>query len=218
ESIDSAEAKFQVSFKIPIAQNILDTRNDVFFAFTTRAWWQAYNKDISSPFRETDYEPELFVRHYGGPKLGAIKIAGWDVGMAHQSNGKSGSLSRSWNRINANVAMETGNLVVGLRSWYRIPEDSKNDDNPDLHHYLGYGDVRVLYSRWDQVFTAMFRRGTKKGAFELTWSRPIWQQLRMYLTYFDGYGENLLDYNHHTRRIGFGFGLNDYIEPRGFGR
>lgn len=35
ESIDSAEAQFQVSFKIPIAQNILDTRNDVFFAFTS---------------------------------------------------------------------------------------------------------------------------------------------------------------------------------------
>lgn len=218
KSIDSEEAKFQVSFKIPLIQNMFDTRNDLFFAFTTRAWWQAYNSDLSSPFREADYEPELFLRHYGGPKLGPIKVAGWDLGLAHHSNGQSGSLSRSWNRINANVAVETENLAVALRTWYRIPEDAQHDDNPDLHHYLGYGDVRLIYSKWDQVFSAMFRRGTKKGAVELTWSVPIWQQLRMYMTYFDGYGESLQDYNHHTQRIGIGFGLNDYLETRDFNR
>jgi len=218
KSVDSEEAKFQVSFKIPLMQDIFDKRNDLFFAFTTRAWWQAYNNDLSSPFREADYEPELFLRHYGGPKLGSIKVAGWDLGLAHQSNGQTGSLSRSWNRVNANVAVEAGNLVAALRTWYRIPEDSQDDDNPDLHHYLGYGDVRLMYSKWDQVFTAMFRRGTEKGAVELTWSVPIWQQLRMYLTYFDGYGESLQDYNHHSQTIGIGFGLNDYLETRDFNR
>ena len=212
EPMDSAEAQFQVSFKFPLAQQFLGPRNDVFFAFTSRAWWQVYNDDLSSPFRETDYEPELFVRHYGGPQIGPVKIAGWDLGLAHQSNGQSDPLSRSWNRLNANLAVEAGNLAVAVRTWYRIPEHSEDDDNPNLHRFLGYGDVRLLYARRNHVVTAMYRPGTEKSTYELTWSLPLWQQLRLYFIYFDGYGESLLDYDHRSKRIGIGIGLNDYLE------
>ena len=209
--IDSAEAQFQVSFKFPLAQDFLGPQNDVFFAFTSRAWWQVYNNDLSSPFRETDYEPELFIRHYGGPRIGPVKIAGWDLGLAHQSNGQSKPLSRSWNRVNANLALEAGNVAIAFRTWYRLPETASDDDNPHLHRYLGYGDMRLLYSRRNHVFTAMFRPGTERSAYEITWSMPLWQQLRLYMIYFDGYGENLLDYNHRNKRIGIGVGLNDYL-------
>ena len=210
-AMDNAEAQFQVSFKFPLMQKFQGPGNDLFFAFTTRAWWQVYNDNISSPFRETDYEPELIFRHYGGAALGPVKIAGWDLGVAHQSNGQSRPLSRSWNRVNANLALEAGNLALALRSWYRIPEGA-GDDNPHLHRYLGYGDIRLLYNRHNHVVSAMFRPGTDKSAFEFTWSMPLWQQLRLYLVYFDGYGENLLDYDHHSRRIGVGIGLNDYVD------
>ncbi len=58
----------------------------------------------------------------------------------------------------------------------------------------------------------MYRPGTEKSAYELTWSLPLWQQLRLYFIYFDGYGESLLDYDHRTKRIGIGIGLNDYLD------
>ncbi len=67
--------------------------------------------------------------------LVAVKIAGWDLGLAHQSNGQSDPLSRSWNRINANLAIEAGNLAVAMRTWYRIPEDPVDDDNPHRHRH-----------------------------------------------------------------------------------
>ena len=212
QAIDEQEAQFQISFKFPLALQWPGENNDLYFGFTTRAWWQLYNSNLSSPFRETTYEPELFLRHKGGPQIGPIKVAGWDFGFAHQSNGRSEPLSRSWNRINANLALETGNFAFALRTWYRIPEDDEDDDNPSLHRYLGYGDIRLLYGHNDRVFTAMYRPGTDKSAFELTWSLPLWQQLRLYLIYFNGYGESLLDYNHRVQRIGIGFGLNDYVD------
>jgi phospholipase A1 len=218
-SIDAVETQFQVSFKFPLAQAFLPSQlgknNDLFVGFTTRAWWQSYNSDISSPFRETDYEPELFVRHHGGPSLGRLKIAGWDLGLAHQSNGQSDQLSRSWNRINGNLALEAGNIALAIRTWYRLSEDGEQDDNPDLHHFLGYGDVRLLYSRRNHMFSAMYRPGTKKNTYEFTWSMPLWRQLRLYMIYFDGYGESLLDYNHRNKRIGIGIGLNDYLDTSG---
>jgi phospholipase A1 len=51
--------------------------------------------------------------------------------MVHQSNGRGGSLSRSWNRLFANFVAERGNLALSLNPWYRIPEED-DDDNPVL--------------------------------------------------------------------------------------
>jgi len=60
----------------------------------------------------------------------------------------------------------------------------------------------------------MFRPGTEKNAFELTWSYPITKVLRVYAQYFNGYGESLIDYDVRTERIGIGFALNDFVERR----
>lgn len=65
-------------------------RNDLLLGYTTRSWWQVYNDDenVSSAFRETNYEPEVFLRHYGGPEFLGGRIAGFDIGLNHQSNGR----------------------------------------------------------------------------------------------------------------------------------
>lgn len=213
------ETQFQVSFKFPPAQAFLSSRlgpnNDLFVGFTTRAWRQSYNDDLSSPSRETDYEPQLFFRHHGGPSFGRLKIAGWDLGVAHQSNSQSNPLSRSWNRINGNLALGARNIALVLRTWYRLPEDGDDDenDNPDPHHFSDHGGVR-LYSRRNHMFSAMNRPG--KNSYEFTRSMPSWKQLRLFVIYFDGYGKSLFEYNHHNKRIGFGIGLNDYLDTSGY--
>lgn len=40
----------------------------------------------------------------------------------------------------------------------------------------------------------------------------------LYLIDLDSDDENLLGYNHHTQSTDFGFRLDDYFEPRNFGR
>ena len=54
---DKAAAQFQISLKTPLGVNVFDTF-DVYGAYTNRSFWQVYNADISSPFRETNHEPE----------------------------------------------------------------------------------------------------------------------------------------------------------------
>ncbi len=206
------EAKFQVSFKFPVTHDLLVPDSTLFFAYTNQSWWQLYNADFSSAFRESDHEPELFIRHFGGPSFGKFRVAGWDLGLAHQSNGRPTQLSRSWNRFFANVALDAGDLAVSAKAWYRLPEDADTDDNPDIYQYLGYGEIRALYTPNRNTFGVMLRQGTEKGAMELTWSYPLSSFLRLYASYFNGYGESLLDYDHRVERIGIGVALNDYLQ------
>ena len=50
------EAVFQISAK----HRLFDTR--IYFAFTQISFWQAYDHKNSAPFRETNYNPEIFYR------------------------------------------------------------------------------------------------------------------------------------------------------------
>ncbi len=42
------EVKFQFSAKFNLAEDIFGNVGDVYFAYTQRSWWQAYNTDASS--------------------------------------------------------------------------------------------------------------------------------------------------------------------------
>lgn len=215
EGVDKDETVLQVSVKFPVWREILGTNNDLLFAYTSKSWFQAYNKALSKPFRETNYEPEAFWRHYGGPSIFGIEVTGWDLGYVHQSNGRSEPLSRSWDRLNARVALVlNSNTSLLLRTWYRLPEDESDDDNPDIHQYLGYGDLRAIWAPNRNTFTAMYRPGTRKDAVELTWSYPINNHFRVYAQYYQGYGESLIDYDRKVERFGIGFSINDYLQAK----
>ncbi|HRX89241.1 MAG TPA: phospholipase A [Steroidobacteraceae bacterium] len=208
--LDNLETKFQISFKVPLLRDVFGAGNTVFGAYTNQSWWQAYNSQSSSAFRETNHEPEVFLRHYGGPRLFGFDIAAWDVGFVHQSNGRPEPLSRSWNRVFAGAAGELGNLALSLKGWYRLPDS--DDDNPGMQRYLGYGELRAFYTPNRNTFGLMLRPGSRKTSLELSWSFPLTTQLRFYALYFNGYGESLLDYDRHLERVGIGIALNDYLQ------
>jgi phospholipase A1 len=75
-----------------------------------------------------------------------MRVRTLTLGFNHQSNGRSEPLSRSWNRIVGNVGLERGNFTLLLNTWYRIPEDEEDDDNPDIEDYPGYGESLVDYN------------------------------------------------------------------------
>ncbi len=213
------EAEFQLSLKMKIWQDLLDKDIDIWFAYTQHSFWQVYNTAFSSPFRETNYEPELFFTFRTDyPFLGGLRGRLINIGLNHQSNGRSEPLSRSWNRIVATAGFEKNGLNVFLKTWYRIPESSLDDDNPDIHRYVGYGELQGLYYWKGQRFGVMLRNNLQthdnKGALQLDWAFPLpfmqTTQFKGYIQYFNGYCENLLDYNKSTNRIGFGFMLADW--------
>jgi len=212
QPVEDTEMKFQVSIKAPIWQDMFGTNIDTYFAYTAQSYWQMFNDDLSAPFRETNYEPELFIRSFADYDFLGMTIAGWSLGFNHQSNGRSDPLSRSWNRILGRAALQiTDDLALLARAWYRLPEDDKDDDNPHMHRYYGYGDLRAIWTPNRNTFTALVRPGTEKTSFELTWSYPISRVFRIYAQYYKGYGESLIDYDYKNERFGIGIALNDYL-------
>ncbi len=195
--LDNGETKFQVSFKMPVATELFGGNTDLMFAFTSVAWWQMLNDDISNPFRETNYEPELFFQNYSEFDLFGLKFTGWELGLNHQSNGQSIPTSRGWDRMFGSTSIElTDDLVLGLRAWYVY--HSQEDNNPDIEKYMGYGDIGMGWVPNRNTFTLMYRPASEGGAVQATWSYPISKYLRLYAHYLIVYGESLFDYDVRT--------------------
>ena len=216
----NAEAEFQISFKTPLNYDDLFIHNDgLFAAFTLKSYWQVYAEDISRPFRETNYRPELF--YLAPTPWTPFEANTWiTLGIEHQSNGRTQGLSRSWNRIYTDLIVEKGNFVLSLRPWWRIPEDKKDnpaspkgDDNPDIIDFMGHYEVNAVYKWQDYEFSFTGRQNfsTNKGYGELGMTFPLWGKLRGYTKYSTGYGENLIDYNHKQQRLGIGVALTDLL-------
>lgn len=212
------EAKFQLSFKIKLWEDIMDKDVDLWFAYTQLSFWQVYNSTFSSPFRETNYEPEVLLNFRTNYDILGLKGRIINLGINHQSNGRARPLSRSWNRIVANFGFERKNFNLLLKTWYRMPEHADDDDNPDIDKYLGYGEIWGYYYINKHRLAAMWRNNLRfegnKGAVQLDWSFPVPfiknERLSGYIQYFHGYGESLLDYNVNTNRIGLGIMLTDW--------
>lgn len=214
------EAKFQISFKVPVNYDDIFFEDDgLFFGFTLKSWWQVYADNISRPFRETNYRPELFyvAPTSWEPMGGRTWLA---FGIEHQSNGQSQELSRSWNRLYTSFLYEQENLAIALQPWWRLPEDDKSDpddsdgdDNPDIEHYMGHFELTAAYQWRDYEFSFLGRQNFKyhKGYAELGFTFPLYGRLRGFVQYTTGYGESLIDYNNSQNRIGVGIALTDML-------
>ncbi len=220
--LDNFEIQFQLSIKAALAEGLF-TEHDILYAATTvRAFWQAYNKDLSSPFRETNYEPELFwVTPVPWTIFGGDATL-FGLGLSHESNGRTQPFSRSWNRVYGSVVWERWRYVFHFRAWWRIPEDAKNDpleasgdDNPDIEDYMGNFEFNVAYRNYDQEVSVMLRnnldREDNRGAIQVDWTFPLQRRFRGYVQFFNGYGESLIDYDAHIERIGIGILLSDLL-------
>jgi len=208
---DETEVKFQISFELPVWENILQKDIDLYVAYTQLSFFQAYNDEYSRPFRETVYEPELGFKW--SPDL---SIAGWDIeslrlAYNHQSNGRARPLSRSWDRIVGQLKIRRDDISLGVRLWDRIDSIPTDDDNPDIEDYIGNGELFAGYEVGDHRLALMLRNPFEHEAFQLDWTYLFSKKAGLYLQYFNGYGESLLDYNHRVNRLGIGFMLNDWL-------
>ena len=217
ENVDHMEAKYQISVKLPIYQESASS-SGLYMGFTAVSYWQVYNSEASKPFRETNYEPELFYAWRNQLTFAGFKFNQIRLGLSHQSNGQSGLRSRSWNRLFASAMFSDDDSFYHIKAWYRIKEDKKEDpfdssgdDNPDITTFMGHTEFGYGTKLGKFNIMALVRNNLKtsdnKGSVELNLSYPISTRYDFLLQYFNGYGDSLVDYNRHQERIGVGIQL-----------
>jgi len=170
------EIQFQLSLKVIAIDGLIGDHGDLAFAYTGKSFWQAYNFDLSSPFRETNHEPELILTFANDfDFLGFTNVSN-AVSLNHESNGRSGEDSRSWNRVIFQTQWERDRLHPGCAyrrrshalKTIRWPTTTRTFSNtwvtsisplPGLASTTPSGYWRVITSIWMKIVALLKRVG-----------------------------------------------------------
>lgn len=218
--MENTEIKFQISQKAKVlnavklnAMGIAGFR--LWAAYTQQSNWQAFNSGNSSPFRETNYEPEMIMTLSTGNQAGLKLI---NIGWVHNSNGRNLGESRSWNRSYVQGGWESDTVSILARAWWRIPESISNDDNPDIEDYYGRADIMLRWAPLDnsQVIDLTIRNNLlanpNRGFLQLDWATPVSvsKSTKLHVQLTSGFGESLIDYNFRQTTLGLGVSFRDW--------
>ena len=223
----SNQVKFQFSAKFDLWPN--RGHHGVFFAFTEKSRWYLY--DRSAPFAENNFMPELFYTYFHHesrydppPKCAFFHER---LGIVHESNGEQAERSRGWNRAYVESRFScygdtSRYFTTTLKVW--APAIGIQD-NPDIHKYLGYGELsfsigRDGWSGWlnDMDLTVHLRKGTRDlgtGSVEVDarYRPPYGTSFKftphVYAQLFQGFGETLLRYDQSVTAFRIGIGFSD---------
>lgn len=212
---EQLDTKFSLglSFSLFSQSELLDFLDPLRFGYSQLSWWNI--ADDSSPFTEHNYNPEVYwdFTQPGRPLIGDFPYVD-RVGLEHQSNGLGGLDSRSWDRI---YAQKTYHLLpqlrLGFKLWQVIGTDWQNDDIED---YLGSGQVSLEYEPNDRTLIRFkVHRGHDVSTYsyqaDIRYRRP-WLNSAFFLSYYNGYGEALINYNQKASsvRLGLYFPLETF--------
>lgn len=222
------ENRIQLSVRTKVAQGLLTQghptlKDSVWFGYTQQSYWQLFTPELSRPFRTTDHEPEVMYVYPTDAKL----PFGWrwrysGIGLAHQSNGQSKPLSRSWNRAYLMTGLELGNSFnVRARLWKRLSESASSDDNPGISDYMGRAELAAFWNYdKDNTLGATMRHSlgnSDRGSLRVEWLQTLGSgflgsksNLRLHTQLFSGYGDSMIDYNRKRTVFSVGLSLVDF--------
>jgi phospholipase A1 len=223
---DHNEVKIQASFKTELVSRQAFDRTGVtqglshigfdsvrlWFAYTQKMMWQAFNNAESRPVSDTNYEPELILTLGTGKSGNGFKLV--NLGWSHESNGLDPKEHRGWTRTYVQGGWDWERFSVLARVWRVDPQS--DDDNPNVRRYMGSGDLVPRYQTEGGYVTYALLRANpsswKKYA-EVNWATPALKSLgglKLHAQLTSGYGETLIDYNHHQTTIGLGVSLGNW--------
>ena len=189
----------KVEFQLSLKARLWD---HLFVGYTQTSVWDLYKE--SKPFRDSSYRPSVFYheRDVLHGKAWTLNLSG---GYEHESNGRAGPDSRSINIVFLRPTVVLGQPTechwqLGAKLYAYL---SKEENNHDIQKYRGFGDYYAVYGRpdnWELSVTA--RKGTSTNFASMLVEAAVPMktfvenfQGDLFIQYFWGYGETILDYN-----------------------
>lgn len=201
----NSDVKFQVSIAQRLTKSTLPFNTYLFLFYSQKCMWNIYEESL--PMRDLNFNPgiglakHLFVKNR---YIGKVTLL-----VEHESNGRDGVDSRSWNKFSlaCNIFIDPNFMIHG-KVWIPIIDGMNNKDILD---YSGIYQTGMTYTTPNKRFgfglTLIKRRGWRLS-YNTIWefNYRVFKKDNQFLfvQYYNGYGENLLDYNkfHSRLRVG----------------
>ena len=201
----NSDVKFQISFRQRLTKSILPFHSHIYLAYSQKAIWNIFEESL--PFHDLNFNPSI-----GLAKLIIIKdklVGNASLGLEHESNGRDGEASRSWNKVSLSVsAFILPDVMLHGKTWIPIIDGQQNKDILKYNGIFQFGTQYISTNkRW--VIDATF---VKRQGWNLSFNSIVNVGFRiskkdnqfLMLHFYDGYGENLLDYNKYHCRLRVG--------------
>lgn len=201
----NSDVTFQISFRQRVTKSIFPFHSHLFLSYSQKAMWNIFEQ--SMPFHDLNFNPGVGIQ---APIILKGKLVGSGLVMLeHESNGRDGEASRSWNKVSfAASAFINHNLMVHGKAWIPIID---GENNKDILRYSGIfqGGLQFISNnkRWVADMTLVKRKGWNLSCNTII---NVGFRIRekdnqfLMLHFYDGYGENLLDYNKYHCRLRLG--------------
>lgn len=192
----NSDVKFQISFAIRLTNTVLPWNSFLFLSYTQKTFWNVFQESL--PMGDINFNPAL---GWSKPFFNQDRYVGkLTLMIEHESNGRAGLDSRSWNRVSVyGMAMIDEWLMVHAKFWIPII-DSGN--NRDILKYSGIYQSGIVVTTPNKRFSFAFT-WVKRSGFNLNFNTIVeaaWKvskktNLNLFAQYYNGYGEDLLHYN-----------------------
>lgn len=198
----NSDVKFQISIAQRLTKSTLPFNTYLFLTYSQKCMWNVFEESL--PMRDFNFNPGI-----GIAKLLIVKdklIGKTMLMLEHESNGRDGEESRSWNKISlaANIYIDPQFMIHG-KYWIPIID---GENNKDILKYCGIYQTGIQVTSRDRRFgmavTVVKRQGWNLNCnliVELNYRLFKKDNQYLFLQYYNGYGENLLDYKQFRSRL-----------------
>lgn len=204
----NSDVKFQLSFMFRLTEATLPWKSYLFLMYTQKTFWNVFQNSL--PMRDINFNPGI---GWAKPFFSKDRYMGkLTLLLEHESNGRDEEASRSWNKISlcgSTIIDEW--LMVHAKFWIPLIDGS---ENRDILKYCGIYQGGVMVTtpnkEWSWGLTWVKRQGwnlNMNTIWEVSWRVSDKMNLNLYAQYYNGYGENLIDYKqfHSRLRVGLVF-------------
>ena len=208
----NSDVKFQISVSQRLTKSKLPFDSYLFLQYTQKAFWNVFQASL--PMRDLNFNPGIGLGRLIIRKNKYIGKA--YVMVEHESNGRDSIENRSWNKLTLGAAVLLNkNWEVQFKGWIPVIDGKENDD---ILKYNGIFQVAANYRTDNRRFnlglilTKRLTWFSFNTQVELSYKFNNNENQYFFVQYYNGYGENLLEYNQFKSILRVGF----VIKPQDF--
>jgi phospholipase A1 len=210
---ENTNVKFQISIAQRLTKSVLPGGTYLYLFYTQKCFWNVLQESL--PMTDLNFNPGIGLTK---PLYSKNRFIGkTTLIIEHESNGRANEESRSWNKISlaTDILIDPTIMVYG-KVWIPIID---GENNRDILDYCGLYQFGLSYMPLSKRFGGSIFLTKRRGwnlnyntVVELSYKIFPKENQYLFLQFYNGYGEGLLEYNKFHSQIRAGI----VIKPRFF--